>query len=184
MCGRCACRSLLRLVLSCSEPLRHLVHNLQISVGRGGRTLRQIRPATKLTRMLSIDDLLKGHHFDQEIIILFVRGYLRFKLSFRDLVAMMAKRGISLHIRQSCGSNAMFRNSKSGGTASRAGWRSRKVRQDQRPSDLSLPRGRQRGKDCRFLVAREARCERSGARGGYRIRSRSMVIRPHIARSE
>jgi len=36
--------------------------------------------------MLSIDDLFKGRHFDREIIILCVRWYLRFKLSFRDLV--------------------------------------------------------------------------------------------------
>ena len=40
--------------------------------------------------------LFKGRHFDQEIIILCVRWYLRFKLSFRDLVEMMAERGISL----------------------------------------------------------------------------------------
>jgi len=46
--------------------------------------------------MLSIDDLFKGRHFDREIIILCVRWYLRFKLSFRDLVEMMAERGISL----------------------------------------------------------------------------------------
>jgi hypothetical protein len=38
------------------------------------------------TRMLSVDDLFKGRHFDREIIILRVRWYLRFKLSFRDLV--------------------------------------------------------------------------------------------------
>jgi hypothetical protein len=44
----------------------------------------------------SIDDLFKGRHFDQEIIILCVRWYLRFKLSFRDLVEMMAERRISL----------------------------------------------------------------------------------------
>jgi transposase-like protein len=37
-----------------------------------------------------------GRHFDREIIILCVRGYLRFKLSFRDLVEMMAERGIPL----------------------------------------------------------------------------------------
>jgi transposase-like protein len=47
---------------------------------------RQIRSATKLTRMLSIDDLFKGCHFDQEIIILCVPWYLRFILNFRDLV--------------------------------------------------------------------------------------------------
>ena len=46
--------------------------------------------------MLSIDDLFKGRHFDQEIISLCVRWYLRFKLSFRDLVEMIAERGISL----------------------------------------------------------------------------------------
>jgi hypothetical protein len=46
--------------------------------------------------MPSIDDLFKGRHFDQEIIILCVRWFLRFKLSFRDLVEMMAERGISL----------------------------------------------------------------------------------------
>jgi len=46
--------------------------------------------------MLNIDDLFKGRHFDREIIILCVRWYLRFKLSFRDLVEMMAERGISL----------------------------------------------------------------------------------------
>jgi hypothetical protein len=46
--------------------------------------------------MLSMDDLLKGRQFDREIIILCVRWYLRFKLSFRDLVEMMAERGISL----------------------------------------------------------------------------------------
>ena len=46
--------------------------------------------------MLSVDDLFKGRHFDREIIILCVRWYLRFKLSFRDLVEMMAERGLSL----------------------------------------------------------------------------------------
>jgi transposase-like protein len=34
--------------------------------------------------------------FDREIIILCVRWYLRYKLSLRDLVEMMAERGFSL----------------------------------------------------------------------------------------
>jgi transposase-like protein len=46
--------------------------------------------------MTSIDDLFKGRHFDREIIILCVRWYLWFKLSLRDLVEMMAERGIDL----------------------------------------------------------------------------------------
>jgi transposase-like protein len=44
----------------------------------------------------SAQDLFKGRHFDQEIIILCVRWYLTFKLSSRDLVQMMAERGIAL----------------------------------------------------------------------------------------
>jgi transposase-like protein len=41
-------------------------------------------------------DLFKGRHFDREIIVLCVRWYLRYKLSSRDLVQMMAERGIAL----------------------------------------------------------------------------------------
>jgi transposase-like protein len=41
-------------------------------------------------------NLFKGRHFDQEIIVLCVRWYLRFKLSSRDLVQMMAERGVTL----------------------------------------------------------------------------------------
>jgi transposase-like protein len=33
---------------------------------------------------------------DREVIIVWVRWYLRFKLSLRDLVEMMAERGLSL----------------------------------------------------------------------------------------
>jgi transposase-like protein len=44
----------------------------------------------------SAQDLFKGRPFDQEIIILCVRWYLSFKLSSRDLVQMMAARGIAL----------------------------------------------------------------------------------------
>ena len=46
--------------------------------------------------MTSIDDLFKGRHFDCEIIVPCVRWYLRFKLSLRDLVEMVAERGIDL----------------------------------------------------------------------------------------
>jgi transposase-like protein len=44
----------------------------------------------------SAQDLFKGRHFDHEIIVLCVRWYLSFKLSSRDLVQMMAERGIAL----------------------------------------------------------------------------------------
>lgn len=45
---------------------------------------------------LCFDELFKGRHFDREIIIVRVRWYLRFKLSYRDLVEMMAERGITV----------------------------------------------------------------------------------------
>jgi transposase-like protein len=38
-------------------------------------------------------DLFVGRHFDRDVIILCVRWYLCYKLSFRDLVEMMAERG-------------------------------------------------------------------------------------------
>jgi len=49
-----------------------------------------------MTDPISAQDLFKGRHFDQEIIVLCIRWYLAFKLSSRDLVQMMAERGISL----------------------------------------------------------------------------------------
>jgi putative transposase len=43
-----------------------------------------------------VEALFKGRQFDQEIIVLCVRRYLRYKLSTRDLVEMMAERGVIL----------------------------------------------------------------------------------------
>jgi transposase-like protein len=49
-----------------------------------------------VSKLSSIKELFAGRHFDREVIILCVRWYLRYKLSFRDLVEMMAERGLSL----------------------------------------------------------------------------------------
>ena len=49
-----------------------------------------------MTGFLGLDELFEGRHFDREVIVLCVRWYLRFKLSYRDLVEMMAERGLSL----------------------------------------------------------------------------------------
>jgi transposase-like protein len=43
-----------------------------------------------------VEALFKGRHFDGQIIILCVSWYTSFKLSSRDLVIMMADRGIRL----------------------------------------------------------------------------------------
>ena len=49
-----------------------------------------------MARLQGLDELFEGRHFDSEIIVLCVRWYLRFKLSSRDLVEMMAERGVSM----------------------------------------------------------------------------------------
>jgi hypothetical protein len=50
------------------------------------------------------EELFVGRHFDCEVIILCVRWYLRYRLSLRDLVEMMAERG--LHLVQNAGPGA------------------------------------------------------------------------------
>jgi transposase-like protein len=47
-------------------------------------------------KLISVEELFAGRHFDREVIILCMRWYLRYKLSFRDLVEMMAERGLHL----------------------------------------------------------------------------------------
>src|SRR5918911_3286215 len=41
-------------------------------------------------------ELFKGRHFEAEIIVLCVRWYLRYPLSFRQLEEMMAERNLSV----------------------------------------------------------------------------------------
>src|SRR5229473_3206660 len=50
----------------------------------------------EMQRYVPIEDLFKGRHFDRQIIVLCVSWYSSFKLSLRDLVIMMADRGISV----------------------------------------------------------------------------------------
>jgi transposase-like protein len=45
---------------------------------------------------IPIEDVFKERHFDRQIIVLYVSWYTSFKLSLRDLVIMMADRGITL----------------------------------------------------------------------------------------
>ena len=49
-----------------------------------------------MDKLESLQELFAGRHFDRDVIILCVRWYLRFKRSLRDLVEMMAERGLSL----------------------------------------------------------------------------------------
>src|SRR6201986_2897966 len=49
-----------------------------------------------MSRIVALEELFKGRHFDQEIVVLCVRWYLSFKLSYRDLVSMMKESGVCL----------------------------------------------------------------------------------------
>ena len=55
-----------------------------------------------MSKLKSLEELFGGRHFDREIIILCVRWYLRYKLSLRDLVEMMAERVCRWLTRRSC----------------------------------------------------------------------------------
>ena len=46
-----------------------------------------------MSRFVPVGELFAGRHFDAEIVLLCVRWYLSFKLSYRDLVSMMSERG-------------------------------------------------------------------------------------------
>ena len=41
-----------------------------------------------ISRYVPVEELFAGRHFDAEIVVLCVRWYLRFKLSYRDLVSI------------------------------------------------------------------------------------------------
>jgi hypothetical protein len=72
-----------------------------------------------MSQLSSMEELFAGRHFDREVIILCVRWYLRYKLSFRDLVEMMAERGLTLaHTTIMRWVRSMPQSSSSAGTAS------------------------------------------------------------------
>ena len=83
----------------------------------------------EMQRFVPIEDLFKGRHFEGQIIILCVAWYTSFKLSLRDLVVMMADRGISVtHTTILRSVQRYLQNSKSAGGvtlglwADRGGW--------------------------------------------------------------
>ena len=50
----------------------------------------------RMAKLIPVEELFRGRHFDREIVVLCVRWYLSYKLSYRDLVEMMSERGIDL----------------------------------------------------------------------------------------
>ena len=45
----------------------------------------------EMSHFVPVAELFAGRHFDAEIVVLCVRWYLSFKLSYRDLVSMMSE---------------------------------------------------------------------------------------------
>src|SRR4051795_6428758 len=50
----------------------------------------------KMSQLVPLEELFKGRHFDQEIVVLCVRWYLSFKLNSRDLASMMSEHGLPI----------------------------------------------------------------------------------------
>src|SRR6202030_3093367 len=122
-----------------------------------------------MAQFLSLDELFEGRHFDREIIVLCVRWYLRFKLSFRDLVEMMAERVLSMahttimrwvHHFAPEFERRWNRFARPVG----ASWRvDETLREDPRRVGIFVPGGRQRGKDRGLSPQYQARCCRGKA---------------------
>ena len=65
-------------------------------VGRGQLERLTARRNSAVDKLERLKEVFVGRHFEREVSLLCVRWYLRFKLSLRDLVEMMAERGLSL----------------------------------------------------------------------------------------
>ncbi|TDX62097.1 DDE superfamily endonuclease [Methylosinus sp. sav-2] len=117
-----------------------------------------------------MDDAERGRSFqrtpfDRENIVLCVRWYLRYKLSFRDLVEMMAERGLLLAhttIMRWVQRYVPEFEKRWNRFARRAGgsWRVDETYVKIKGRWVYLYRASTRGKDRGFFAAREARCRR------------------------
>jgi hypothetical protein len=93
-----------------------------------------------MSTLRDIDWWFHGRHFDREVIVLCVRWYLRYKLSLRDLVEMMAEHGLSLaHTTIMRCVRRFTRRSLSGGIGLRGPLSQRDVCEDPWQMGLSLP---------------------------------------------
>src|SRR5580704_9980001 len=61
-----------------------------------GANRRRIGDDGQMPRFAPMEELFCGRHFDREFVVLCVRWYLSYKLSYRDLVAIMSERGVFL----------------------------------------------------------------------------------------
>jgi hypothetical protein len=88
-----------RAFLSCGHAQAPSRPRFGSGANRLGESVKVFSPTiwwSVMSKRKGLEALFDGRHFDREIIILCVRWYLRYKLSLRDLVEMMAERGLSL----------------------------------------------------------------------------------------
>ena len=69
---------------------------MRVPIAGSGANAAAFGDDGRMPRFVPVEELFKGRHFDREIVVLCVRWYLSFKLSYRDLVAMMGERGLGL----------------------------------------------------------------------------------------
>ena len=73
--------------------LRRRIHSTRWADREGsGANAAAFGDDGRMPRLVPVEELFKGRHFDREIVVLCVRWYLSFKLSYRDLVAIMSER--------------------------------------------------------------------------------------------
>jgi hypothetical protein len=84
----------------------------------------ECRIITAMAQTGRIEVLFKGRQFDQEIIVLCVRWYLRYRLSTRDLVEMMAetRSDPGAHNDSALGAALRAGNLRNAGTVMRGRW--------------------------------------------------------------
>jgi DDE domain len=79
------------------ERPQRAIQDVQLKIVRLWCNQQRIGIITKMkTTSPESPSLFKGRHFDSSVIILCVRWYITYKLSYRDLRDMMAERGIDL----------------------------------------------------------------------------------------
>ena len=119
-----------------------------------------------MTGFLSLDEPFKGRHFDREVVVLCVRWYLRFKLSYRDLVEMMAERTATAGAHYDHAVGALLCSGvrtplEPVRPTSRVIMACRRdLREDPWPVGVLVPGSGQRGSDRGFPPERQARCRR------------------------
>jgi transposase-like protein len=72
------------------------VEQLEGDCRGSGANAAAVRDDGRMPQFVAVEELFKGRHFDREVVVLCVRWYLSFKLSYRDMVTMMSERGVGI----------------------------------------------------------------------------------------